>query len=233
MWIFCCGMIRSGSTVQYQLASELVESRGLGRRIEYAPEAEFSRVFEKYDAESGFKVFKSHICTPEIRELFASGRASGIYSYRDIRDVTVSSIRKFEMSFDDLLGKRWLDQAIDDFHLWNQLPRMLISRYETMVDDLAGEASRIAAHLNITLADGEALELAGRYSLEKQKERVTAIAEKFRGGGQMFDGHSLLHHNHIRSGARELWKTELKPEQTQVLNERFGNWLRAHGYISK
>jgi hypothetical protein len=225
-------MIRSGSTLQYQIASELVESRGLGERVAYAPEAEFSRVLEKHAATPGFKVFKAHICTPEIRQLFAGQQALGIYSYRDIRDVTVSSIRKFEKTFDELVEQRWLDQALDDYKLWIQLPRMLVSRYETIVEDLAAEAARIAKHLGITLDAAEARDLADRYSIERQRERVKEIATKFQGGGEMFDGKSLLHHNHIRSGARDLWKTELTGAQTRLLEEKFGAWLRAHGYAT-
>ena len=30
MWVFCGGMIRSGSTLQYQIAADLVERLGVG-----------------------------------------------------------------------------------------------------------------------------------------------------------------------------------------------------------
>ena len=35
MIIFCAGMYRSGSTLQYQVASELVEKNKLGKRVEW------------------------------------------------------------------------------------------------------------------------------------------------------------------------------------------------------
>ena len=35
MWIFCCGMERSGSTVQFQISAQLVEDAGLGKRVEW------------------------------------------------------------------------------------------------------------------------------------------------------------------------------------------------------
>ena len=33
MLVFCCGMMRAGSTVQYQIATELIESQNLGMSL--------------------------------------------------------------------------------------------------------------------------------------------------------------------------------------------------------
>ena len=68
MWIFCCGMRRSGSTLQYQLTARIVEEEGIGKRVEWVKPADFPVLREKYKDYEGLKVFKSHIYTSEIGE---------------------------------------------------------------------------------------------------------------------------------------------------------------------
>jgi Sulfotransferase domain. len=223
-------MIRSGSTLQFQIVAELVERHGLGQRIEYVPEGEFKTIFEKYDAQPGCKVFKAHICIDEIQGLFACGKAKGVYSFRDIRDVAVSAIKKFQMPFDELIEKKWLDQAVADGLAWMALPNVIASRYETMAGDLAGEARKLAEHLGLSLPAAEIDEIAGLYTLEKQRDRVQQVAVAHQAGGNSFDPRTLLHHNHINSAESGAWKTALSPAQIQILEDRFGTWLQKMSY---
>lgn len=222
-------MIRSASTLQYQIAADLVERHAVGFRVGYVSEDEFKPVFERHDQQAGLKVFKAHVCTEEFQRLFKERRAKGIYSYRDIRDVAVSAVRKFEMSFEDLMGNKWLDQAIADYELWTTQPGVLVSRYETIVRDLPAEVTRIAASMDIRLADGEAAEVAGLYTLESQNDRIAAVAQSYRAGGSPYDKNSLLHYNHI-SPVSQSWENVLTPEQVGQLHERYGRWLQAAGY---
>ena len=32
-WIICCGMVRSGSTLQYQIVKDIVESKDIGKGL--------------------------------------------------------------------------------------------------------------------------------------------------------------------------------------------------------
>ena len=48
MWIICAGAKRSGSTLQYNLISNLVEKSGLGKRIPHFKTQEFSRVKNEF-----------------------------------------------------------------------------------------------------------------------------------------------------------------------------------------
>ena len=230
MWIFCCGMIRSGSTLQYQIVSELVENCRAGRRIEDVPENEFGRLLTSYREEQALKVFKAHICTEEIQKLFEARQAKGVYSFRDIRDVAVSAIKKFEMPFEELIEKKWLDQAIADYRLWTRLPNIMVSRYERMIDDLPNEVLRLAAHVGLNVSLKEAEDIASLFSLEKQVERIKKIAIAHKEKGHLYDPHSLLHYNHINSGESGSWKKQLTSEQIRVLEDKFGEWLEVTGY---
>lgn len=234
-WVFCAGMIRSGSTLQFQLASCMVERTGLGRRMKYVPEAEFHAVLRDNSENEGLKVFKAHVCTLPMADLCRSRDAVVLYCYRDIRDVAVSALRKFNMSFDSLVAAQWLDQAIADFDAWTILPRVLVSRYELMVRCVDEEARRISKFLELGVGDGEALSIAGEFSIPAQQERINALRQHHPGtiaaNDILFDEKELLHHNHIHKGEVGAWRNELLPLQQRFLTDRYKSWLVSTGYI--
>lgn len=233
-WVFCAGMIRSGSTLQYQLASSIIEHAGLGRRVKYVPEANFDAVLRDNPGNAELKVFKAHICTSSMADLCHCGSAVVLYCYRDIRDVAVSALRKFNMSFESLVEAQWLDQAISDFNAWTMMPRVLVSRYEAMVGNIGEEASRISGFLGTEISSGEVLEIAAQYSVPAQQERIKSLRQRHPGtiavDDIVFDDKELLHHNHIHKGEIGAWRSELSPAQQHFLTDRYKSWLVSAGY---
>ena len=59
MWVFCCGMQRSASTLQFQIAAELVERAGLGERVGWVRPEQFPRLLDKHGSDGKWKVFIS------------------------------------------------------------------------------------------------------------------------------------------------------------------------------
>lgn len=233
-WVFCAGMIRSGSTLQYQLASSIVEHSGLGHRVKYAPESEFEMVLDRHTNDTGLKVFKAHVCTGKLYDLAKSGQAKVIYSYRDIRDVAVSAMKKFDKSFDELVNAGWLDQAITDYYAWTNMPHVLVSRYEEMNSNLTQELSRIAVCLGLIVNTETLSKLAEQYDIPAQLQRIDALKRRY---GQrtdesdiVFDEDELLHHNHIHKGEVGGWKNQLTPLQQHYLTGRYSQWLLSLGY---
>jgi hypothetical protein len=229
-------MIRSGSTLQYQLAAEIVERAGIGRRVEYAAESEFEQVRER-ERGPGLRVFKAHVCLPAMERECLEHGARVVYSYRDIRDVAVSSVRKFGRTLDQLLDDGWLDQAVADYERWTALPHVMVSRYEEMATDVATEARRIARHLDAPL-DARAIdEIAAGFTLEAQRERVQRLrarhGERIASGDTVFDPRELLHHNHIHAGEVGGWRRELSSADADRLNRRYAAWLQATGYPAR
>ena len=55
------------------------------------------------------------------------------------------------MTFDELIKKGWLDQAIEDYHQWTAMPDVLISRYETFHDNLIQETRKFPDFLQISV----------------------------------------------------------------------------------
>ncbi len=233
MWIFCGGMHRSGSTLQFQLTAHLVEAAGRGRRVEWAPADEFPRVREASRGEPGWKVFKTHHCTPAVAAEFAARNARGVYIFRDVRDVVVSRVRISGRSF-DAVWARALDRALAAFDQWTRLADVLVSRYETVVGDVAAEVARIATHLALDVDRRECERIAAAYAPARQEERIreAVAAGRLRPGpgGRLFDPVSNLHVNHIGSGRSGDWRTALSAEELALVEGRARRWLTANGY---
>jgi sulfotransferase family protein len=233
MWIFCCGMARSGSTLQYQITSQLVEDANIGHRVAWHGAAGFAKVRKQYAGDMEWKVFKSHFFTSEMGEEFANG-AKGIYIYRDIRDVIVSVARKQEVSASTIIHDEFIYKRLTNYTQWTLQPRVLVSRYDDIINNLPTEVRRIAEHLEINVDDRYCKQLADKYSLEAQKKRIAisiqtnnvTVLDK----GRTFNHHSLLHTNHIQDGGINIWKETLSNYEIGKIEAIAGDWLSAHGY---
>lgn len=235
MWIFCCGMPRSGSTLQFQITAQLIEEAGLGKRIETVRPTEFGKLRKQYAADPAWKVFKAHTCTDKMEKEFQRQNAAGVYVYRDLRDVVLSTMRKSEKTFDELWDMGFLEDRFEEYRRWTALPRVLVSRYETIIADLPAEVQRIAAHLGMALSAEAAQRIAADHSLERQRERIAAAVKNgdLRAGvvqGIYYNPTTNLHANHIHEGAIGGWKKVLSREQVERLEAKAGDWLLAHYY---
>jgi len=169
MFVFCGGMFRSGSTLQYQIASHLIEKRDIGKRITWHNPAQFPEIKKLYGDTDHFVVFKAHKLTDELRTEVESGNARVITVHRDIRDVVVSAMKKNRWSF----RKIWRDDRLkywtSRFDQWAQQPQALVCRYDQMIDSLPSTVAAIAAHLGIEISNNESHAVAEHYNLERQR----------------------------------------------------------------
>ncbi len=231
MWIVCCGMKRSGSTLQYQLAAHLVEGAGLGARVGWTEK--FADAVALTAGTRAWKVYKNHNYSEEIAAQFRAGQAKGIYVYRDVRDVFVSFMHKQDAPFERLWQRDILHELVENDAKWTALPDMLVSRYEEMSQDIAAEVGRIAAHLGIPVSHDEAGAIAGEYNVELQKARTDQFKDpKSLSSKITFDPHSLLHDNHISKTQGQVgqWRDYLSQAQVDLIETRYGDWLTSHGY---
>jgi hypothetical protein len=227
--------MRSGSTVQFQIAARLVEDAGLGKRVEWVRPEDFAALRDKYASYCGWKVFKTHICTSPMVKEFEKSNARGLYIYRDLRDVIVSILRKTNTSFDKTFVENYLNTCMNQYLKWTGLPGVMVSRYEDFMVDLPGEVEKIASHLNIYLSRSECESIAMDYTLEKQKDRIERykcnLLKKKQGYEEpVFNPYTLLHHDHINSGSVGQWKGFLSAIQVQFIEQISGGWLDSHGY---
>ena len=234
MWVFCCGMFRSASTLQFQITTQLVKESGNGVQIGWIDATRFAEVRSSYADEPGYKVIKLHLCPEPIQAEFWANRALGIYIHRDIRDVYASMMKQRQKSFDFLWEEGFLDTCLASYQNWTQLPNVFVSRYADVMSDLAHEVRRIADHLRLPITEERSLAIAADYDLDAQQQRIAQFRRQLLqtpvnpdNHCEMVDYHdeeSLLHMNHIDSAQIDRWKQDLTPEQVDRLTTRVQEW---------
>ncbi len=235
MWIICCGMPRSASTLQYQLASEMVEKKRLGTRVTWYKPSEHAKMIEQYRHYDGFKVCKSHQYTKPLAELLNKNQAKGLYIYRDLRDVICSIKTKFNTPYDEAKLARDVELFIAAHNAWLAHRNVRASRYEDILTDIRPEVRGVAQLLGVVLADDEVEDYAQQFCLESQRERVASFQQRLHTlvretDTVSYDPHSMLHANHIGSGQINRWRTELQPWELATIEKVAGPWLKKHGY---
>lgn len=232
MWVFCGGMFRSGSTVQYQITSHLVEHDGRGRRVpRYAPD-EFDEARRAYAGTGGLLIFKSHGVSAPIRDELEIRGGRVITVHRDIRDVVASAIRKNDWTFRHIWKHGLLDRWTRRFDEWAGLPGALVSRYDTMIGALDVEATRIGRHLGVDVSPRLAAEIGAEYSFDRQRRRVLDVQarKERRELAAKYDDHSQLHYNHIASGEVGVFRDVLTPVEIHAVEDACGAWMNRWGY---
>ena len=233
MWLFAGGMQRSASTLQYQMASSIVEHCGMGHRVTWSNLEDHEQVLAKHEG-AAILVFKSHVLTPPIRKVVARGDGRCIYIYRDLRDVIASMIEKFGRS--DTVGEAEATaRSLMDTHAaWTSLNDIYISRYEDVIADMKSEISGIADYLGASVDSSFVARLAADLAPERQARRIAEAANS----GDMvrvndsttYHPTTLLHENHILDGRAGRYRDTLSPELIKAIEGQAAGWLKEHGY---
>jgi hypothetical protein len=217
--LFCCGMSRSGGTLQYQIVSETVARLELGRGIGFG----IGLGVGKYDEEQGWLVCKKE--PPESWALEMCDMAIG--THRDPRDVVYSFMRwrgeqgkggDFASALDEtLLATRW-------FSRWEPHCNY-IARYDAF--DSVEQARVTAKLLGHTLSKTDAQDIAHKFSIGKNRERMARIAAQ----GDWMNPSLMLTRAHIGSeGGQSVWRERLTQEQIAEVEDLLGAWMEEHGY---
>lgn len=238
-YVFCVGMARACSTWQYGVAGALAERFRSGQRLGVLVGEEFV-AHDAANSPHSLGVLKTHKPDGYLAEALAAGRAVGVYSYRDLRDVAFSLMHKFAESFESIVDERRLiHQCLEHYEFWTAQPHMLRQRYEDLIVDPAKGVREIAQHMGLDLSDIEIRTIAAENTLESNRRRTTKVAEKLAREGLdlndprnaiKFDPKTLWHWNHLRDGRSGGWRTQATREQRAALARICGDWLIQHGY---
>lgn len=173
MLVLCAGMLRSGSTFQYNLVSSLVEDNAVAVR--------HGQVDLKADwlsnpdlagwarDEKVFHVIKDHIedC-PHLGsrelEMVRAGRIKICYIHRDIRDVAASAKEVWRLDTTTLWDR--LDRAVTTYDLLRDTPGVLRQRYEEVTVDVGRAVREIARFLGLEPTAASVESIVQRCSLE-------------------------------------------------------------------
>lgn len=234
VYFFCCGMLRSGSTWQYMVASHFVENRLGGRRLGFM---NGERKFLKYDRSflkfKGWKTVKMHAPQQAFADALAAKRAIAVHSYRDVRDVIFSVLQKTGETFENYVEKgSGLHSLIEVDAFWRAQPNLLNQSYDDIVDHPVQCIEQIAQHLGLALQSGEGDSIAEQFSLKANKKLTEALEQNAREKrlGKFLDERTQLHFNHIHDAKTGKWRDLASREQLACMAQICGKWLIENGY---
>ena len=106
-------MIRSGSTLQYNIARNIIEKQKIGSVEGYFQEMQFSKLEDRltdWENDTAYHLIKAHDLPVNIFKKLPSDSIKILYIYRDIRDVAASAKDKLKLTGKELLQS--LDKAL-------------------------------------------------------------------------------------------------------------------------
>ena len=175
---------------------------------------------------SGTYILKTHDISQKAVSL---GNVKFLYSVRDMRDVIVSTMRKFNVDFETALG--WCKHKSNQYFEYSDRIDCFVSRYENLVGNLAPEIQKISEHLGISISEGKSREIAQDLTPENQKKRMSAFQRKLEEGllsstseNKGFDPESLLHVDHILNGSSGYFAEYLSSTQLTRIENEFYQW---------
>lgn len=245
MLIACLGMIRSGSTLQYNFARALVEQLELGRgegffKLGETPDLE--RRLAGWAANETVHVVKMHSPKALAALPREDGSVRACYIFRDIRDVAASAKRIWRTRGAKLLAA--LDEAVATYYEARKLPSVLVWKYEDVIENPAPAVSGLAAFLDIEAPTDTVAAVVEQCSLKSAKLATAEV-----GGGRretarrilrrlglaresVYHAKHLLHTGHVSEtdGRAGIWREVLDETECETISSRYAGWLREQGY---
>ena len=247
--------------MQYNIVQHVLREKQLGTSEGFLGfEAQGKPNFSprKWIDDNGWHIIKVHHFGEPLKELSDTEGMRVCYIYRDLRDVAVSAISKWNYGEKELVAA--LDDAVEVYNFVCNLRQALMQKYEELSVDLSGGISEIGRFLNIPMSLDEISNLAQVYSIETTIKRteemrnrkyfqsrivLRRIARRIFGVrlakrakralkvGGVYDPDFLWHPDHIskRRGAIGVWRTELDDHLCKMIVTRYGAWLEANGYL--
>jgi hypothetical protein len=198
--VLSAGMPRSGSTLIFNVLRLCLEKR-YGDALASGWVGELRKL-----GTAPAYLLKVHEVSPLLRL-----RSQIIfYTYRDIRDVLVSSQKKFGAS--PSMGV--CRQYIAEYDAARRYADCML-RYETFNADLAGTVGLIAKALGITVVPDE----------------IVAALPSAKGSDRPgYDRKTLLHQSHATHTEAGSWRQVLSPELQSQIAREFAGWFAENGY---
>jgi len=229
MIVFIAGMPRSGSTFCFNIARDILRSRG---DVLQMPSANLARVPE--EARSATHVLlKSHEADPACLSAVRGGSVRAICSLRRPEDAIASWIEVFGQDLDDSIAvmQRWIlmfrqietRASILSFSLIERLPLVAAWRVARFVDPQASwsEIGRAARRVEKRSVEHR---LA---NLDPGAPGVTHI------GFSYYESDTFLHRRHVSQDGSRRAARILTPDQIKVIRSALASEIDARGHLRR
>lgn len=238
MLIICNGMLRSGSTLQYNIVTGVFGTVSAVKRAGFLGDFADPAVRTKLDAmkaAGGVSVVKTH--EPALDSAFYDSRVRVLFSYRDVRDIAASIRKKWRYPFEKILADIETMLAIQ--RNFESIPNVFFQSYDKLYNDLPGAIADIAAFLEVPLTSEDCSRIADENSIGSQidsRSKRTPIPKRIGSilRRRTYDPRTLLHSDHISAtnGKDGDWLNQFSDEEISFMNIRFGRWLAEYGYTA-
>lgn len=227
-WVICCGMMRSGSTLQYQIVKEIVEMNEIGLGLGYFNNNDLIKTLSAFHNDNTTYVVKIHHYF-ELPTGLSKNDFKFIYSFRDIRDVVVSLMNFEQKEFINIFNQFRFYQLQVQHYRWLKKNGIYISKYEDFVLDIPREIINISSFLNIDISESSIKRLSKKLSISQQEHQIvnSQTIEKY---DCTYSPETLLHKNHINSGEIGQWKDQLSNFQIASVEYSWKDWLLQNNY---
>lgn len=228
MIVVVCGMHRSGSTLVWQIAHELLEG---DRRIRVLATQPTRRM--KLLALNPWRTYmwKVHYRKEIKATHFPDAGARYLFTFRDPRDVAASLVRKGRWV--EGHPKRSPEQLAEIVRtelvggmFWRKREHLWIGKYEAFSTDIPRLITDIAQFLGIRQVDeDDVARIAAYVALDRQRERSTLARS------QEKDLRSRITTNHITDGRHGAWRETLTDEEVAAIEKVSHRWMLRNGYL--
>lgn len=240
MLIVCCGMIRSGSTLQYNLVRSLVEATASGVGEGFINEPLRDHRLRRWCWDKAWHVVKMHRIVDWMLEEQARKSIRFFFCHRNLHDVAASAKRKFGISSLEIWQR--IDEAIVTQRHLQGSAEAQVQRYTELTGDPPVSLAAIAKFLDLPLSDQVRSEIVTSCSLDSAQKIQAAVCDMMSARGitagkeekiSIFDQTTLLHHNHISSnrGRDDAWHSDLTAIDLHMIDSRYRQWLLSEDYV--
>lgn len=222
--VLCCGMPRSASTLQYQLALFASERRGptvAAGWYDGTPLTEL--VAEVPDGETWIYKIHNHRAEYRFEDAAAAHDVLGLSTWRDIRKVVASYRELHGKSMWWVARNQVLEILIRDHRRWSEASGVLMQSYDDLTGSTASALTEVADHLGVELRAEDITEATQRFDRGAQHERAEA---RKGGAGGVDRPEDLLLGGHVAAEERAVDRSL----DTAWVESIGASWLRAQGF---
>lgn len=244
MIVVCCGMPRSGSTLQFNVVWQVAEAAGTGGRVDWRIGSDWERRGEHLAAmaeDERLHVLKMHALPDVLRRLAeTSGGVRFVYVHRDIRDVVASLRIKFGYGIPKAIRRLGESVALEGWLAVRPEGEVLVQDYALLLTALPEAVREVADFLGARLPEAEVARIAGALGIDRAYVRSRARKVAFEGvrrrlnfllgrGAVFADRELMLHPEHVSEhrGQIGIWRERLSPPEIEAIEEALGPRIRS------